>query len=181
MSFFESYVCARIYQFLVFEYSPFALTDRWGVQVTFGFKAGASLLLKARPHARSTEAPAPATLPLTGRRCGAQGRHGCGAEVDAYGDHCLACPRTGLLPRRGFVVERAWVQVARKAVGPAASGSKSWYGTTADLHEGAHSPCSLSLSLRPPNALVTSTGTLANDRSVGIILSQHSGLVHIDE
>ena len=57
-------------------------------------------------------------LPLTGRRCGAQGRHGCGAEVDAYGDHCHACPRTGLLPRRGFVVERAWVQVAREAVGP---------------------------------------------------------------
>ena len=57
-------------------------------------------------------------LPLTGRRCGAQGRRGCGAEVDAYGDHYLACPRTGLLPRRGFVVERAWVQVAREAVGP---------------------------------------------------------------
>ena len=56
-------------------------------------------------------------LPLTGRRCGAQGRHGCGAEVDAYGDHSFACPRTGLLPRRGFVVERAWVQVAREAVG----------------------------------------------------------------
>ena len=30
----------------------------------------------------------------------------------------LACQRTGLLPRRGFVVERAWVQVAREAVGP---------------------------------------------------------------
>ena len=57
-------------------------------------------------------------LPLTGRRCGAQGRHGCGAEVDAYGDHRFACPRIGLLPRRGFVVERAWVQVAREAVGP---------------------------------------------------------------
>jgi len=54
----------------------------------------------------------------TGRHCGAEGRHGCGAEVDAYGDHHLACPRTGLLPRRGFVVERAWVQVAREAVGP---------------------------------------------------------------
>ena len=57
-------------------------------------------------------------LPLTALHCGAEGRHGCGAEVDAYGDHHLACPRTGLLPRRGFVVERAWVQVAREAVGP---------------------------------------------------------------
>ncbi|CAE7567426.1 unnamed protein product [Symbiodinium necroappetens] len=57
-------------------------------------------------------------LPLTGRCCGAQGRHGCGAQVDAYGDHHLACPRKGLLPRRGFVVERAWVQVAREAVSP---------------------------------------------------------------
>ena len=57
-------------------------------------------------------------LPLTVLHCGAEGRHGCGAEVDAYGDHHLACPRTGLLPRRGFVVERAWVQVAREAVGP---------------------------------------------------------------
>ena len=57
-------------------------------------------------------------LPLTALHCGAEGRHGCGAEVDANGDHHLACPRTGLLPRRGFVVERAWVQVAREAVGP---------------------------------------------------------------
>ena len=57
-------------------------------------------------------------LPLTALHCGAEGRHGCGAEVDAYGDHHLACPRTGLLPRRGFVVEMAWVQVAREAVGP---------------------------------------------------------------
>ena len=57
-------------------------------------------------------------MPLTALHGGAEGRRGCGAEVDAYtGDH-LACPRTGLLPRRGFVVERAWVQVAREAVGP---------------------------------------------------------------
>ena len=60
-------------------------------------------------------------LPLTALHCGAEGRHGCGAEVDAYGDYHLACPRTGLLPRRGFVVERAWVQVAREAVGPEGS------------------------------------------------------------
>ena len=33
-------------------------------------------------------------------------------------DHHLSCPCTGLLPRRGFVVERAWVQVAPEAVGP---------------------------------------------------------------
>ncbi|CAE7207769.1 unnamed protein product [Symbiodinium necroappetens] len=51
-------------------------------------------------------------LPLTGRRCGAQGRHGCGAEVDAYGDQ-----PAGLLPRRGFVVERAWVQVSKATWG----------------------------------------------------------------
>ena len=44
-------------------------------------------------------------LPLTDRRCGAAGRYGCGGEVDACGDHHLACPRTGLLPRRGFVVD----------------------------------------------------------------------------
>ena len=44
-------------------------------------------------------------LPLTDLRCGAEGRYGCGGEVDAYGDHHFACPRTGLLPRRGFVVE----------------------------------------------------------------------------
>ena len=29
-----------------------------------------------------------------------------------------ACPRTGLLPRRGFVVEGAWVRVTCEAVGP---------------------------------------------------------------
>ena len=32
-------------------------------------------------------------------------------------DHALACPRTGLLARRAKIVERAWVQVARAAVG----------------------------------------------------------------
>ena len=57
-------------------------------------------------------------LPLTALHCGAEGRNRCGAEIDACGDHHLACPRTGLLPRRGFVLERAWVQVAREAVGP---------------------------------------------------------------
>ena len=41
----------------------------------------------------------------------------CYGQADALGDHFVACPRTGLLPRRGFVLERAWVQVAREAVG----------------------------------------------------------------
>jgi hypothetical protein len=43
---------------------------------------------------------------------------GCGGASDALGDHALACPRTGLLARRAKVVERAWVRVAREAVGP---------------------------------------------------------------
>ena len=34
------------------------------------------------------------------------------------GDHALAYPRTGLLARRAKVVERAWIRVAREAVGP---------------------------------------------------------------
>ena len=42
---------------------------------------------------------------------------GCGANVNAYGDHTLACPRTGLLARRTKILEPAWV-VAREAVGP---------------------------------------------------------------
>ena len=48
-------------------------------------------------------------------RCGPN--PGCGGPVDALGDHTLACPRTGLLARRAKVVERAWVRVAREAVG----------------------------------------------------------------
>ena len=43
---------------------------------------------------------------------------GCGRVVDEHGDHALACPRTGLLARLAGVVERAWVHVAREAVGP---------------------------------------------------------------
>ena len=38
--------------------------------------------------------------------------------VDEHGDHALACPCTGLLARRAKVVERAWVRVAREAIGP---------------------------------------------------------------
>ena len=54
-------------------------------------------------------------LPICHGRCGPT--HGCGAQVDRLGDHALACPRTGLLARRAKVVERAWVRVAREAVG----------------------------------------------------------------
>ena len=56
-------------------------------------------------------------LPLCAATCGGP-TPGCGGRVDAYGDHALACPRTGLLARRAKTVERAWIRVARKAVGP---------------------------------------------------------------
>ena len=54
-------------------------------------------------------------LHLASRRCGPSPR--CGAQVDAFSDHALACPRTGLLARKAKILERAWVRVARKAVG----------------------------------------------------------------
>ena len=56
-------------------------------------------------------------LPIAPNRCRGEGP-GCGGVADAFGDHALACPRTGLLARRAKVVERAWVRVAREAVGP---------------------------------------------------------------
>ena len=56
-------------------------------------------------------------LPVAPHRCGAHG-HGCGADVDAYGDRHAACPRTGLLARRAKPLEHAWVRIAREAVGP---------------------------------------------------------------
>ena len=56
-------------------------------------------------------------LPIAPNRCGGEGP-GCGGVADAFGDHALACPRNGLLARRAKVVERAWVRVAREAVGP---------------------------------------------------------------
>ena len=56
-------------------------------------------------------------LPIAPNRCGGEGP-GCGGVADAFGDHALACPRAGLLARRAKVVERAWVRVAREAVGP---------------------------------------------------------------
>ena len=55
-------------------------------------------------------------LPNASGRCGPS--PGCGGPVDLLGDHALACPRTGLLARRAKVVERAWIRVAREAVGP---------------------------------------------------------------
>ena len=55
-------------------------------------------------------------LPIASGRCGPS--PGCGGPVDLLGDHALACPRTGLLARRAKVVERAWIRVAREAVGP---------------------------------------------------------------
>ena len=45
-------------------------------------------------------------LPLHSNTCGPP--HGCGGAVDRFGDHALACPRTGLLARRAKIVERAW-------------------------------------------------------------------------
>ena len=35
--------------------------------------------------------------PITARRCGSPGCGDCGGNVDTYGDHAAACPRTGLL------------------------------------------------------------------------------------
>lgn len=58
-------------------------------------------------------------LPLARHRCGAGSlAPGCGAALDSLGDHALACPRSGALGRRAGIVERAWVRVAREAVGP---------------------------------------------------------------
>ena len=55
-------------------------------------------------------------LPMRPRRCGEAGHPGCNNEVDAFGDHEAACPRTGLLGRRGRAVERTWTRVAGEAV-----------------------------------------------------------------
>ena len=54
-------------------------------------------------------------LPFTRARCAREGAPGCRALVDNLGDHALACPRTGLLARRGFVLK---IQVVREAIGP---------------------------------------------------------------
>ena len=57
-------------------------------------------------------------LPLAPGRCGSAAEPGCGRRAYAFGDHALACPRTGLLARRAKLVERAWCKVAREGVGP---------------------------------------------------------------
>ena len=44
-------------------------------------------------------------LPLCSSRCGPN--PGCGGAMDPYGDDALACPRTGLLARRGCQSRRA--------------------------------------------------------------------------
>ena len=77
----------------------------------------------ARPHANNSFAAAAAAaclcLQVAPHRCGAHG-HGCGAAVDAYGDHHAACPsnRIRLLARQAKPLEHAWVRIAREAVGP---------------------------------------------------------------
>ena len=53
---------------------------------------------------------------LTDARCGGDGSHGCGRNIDVHGDHRAACPCTGALARRAHVVEHAWVRVSREAV-----------------------------------------------------------------
>ena len=65
-------------------------------------------------------------LPLTGARCGQDaGTRGCGGRLDAYGDHMAACPRTGALPRRGHLLEQAWIQVCREASDRTVASSRS--------------------------------------------------------
>ena len=54
-------------------------------------------------------------LPLHSNTCGPP--NGCEGAVDGFGDHALACPRTGPLAKRATIVERAWVRVAREAMG----------------------------------------------------------------
>ena len=90
-----------------------------------GRTAGRSMA-RCDPHRAGHHAPTEAMqialrrrlrqpLPLHSNTCGPP--HGCRGAVDRFGDHALACPRTGLLARRAKIVERAWVQVAREAVG----------------------------------------------------------------
>ncbi|CAE7568774.1 unnamed protein product [Symbiodinium natans] len=66
-------------------------------------------------------------LPLAAARCGGGGEAGCGARVDELGDHRAACARSGLLARRAPLLERAWVRVAREAVG-AEGWQRRWWG-----------------------------------------------------
>ena len=58
----------------------------------------------------------PLPLRLGPRICGQHG-HGCRRRLDPWGDHALACTRSGLLARRAKLVEQAWLAVCREAVG----------------------------------------------------------------
>ena len=53
-------------------------------------------------------------LPTGSARCP------CGALVDPWGNHFLACPSTGRLRRRGKALELAFAQLLREAGGPSA-------------------------------------------------------------
>ena len=50
-------------------------------------------------------------LPLGPGICG-QHVHGCRRRLDPWGDHALACLRSGLLARRAKLVEQAWLAVS---------------------------------------------------------------------
>ena len=68
-------------------------------------------------------------LPLRRSVCGP--KPWCGANVDCFSDHALACPRMGLLARRAKLVKRAWVRVAREALGESGGGRPGRPGTVA--------------------------------------------------
>ena len=59
--------------------------------------------------------PSAPALRLRLNRCGPS--PGRGGLADVFGDHALACPRTGLLVRRAKIVERAWARAAGEGVG----------------------------------------------------------------
>ena len=50
-------------------------------------------------------------LPLAGRACR------CGRLLDSFGHHRAACPRAGVLSRRGFSLESAAARICREAGG----------------------------------------------------------------
>ena len=101
-----------------------------------GPQAGA--WLAAIPTEPATTLPPPRRrqpLPLHSNTCGPP--HGCGGAADRFGDHALACPRTGLLARRAKIVERAWVRVAREAMGSEGQVvPQQWLAHTTALHVG---------------------------------------------
>ena len=54
-------------------------------------------------------------FPVHSNICGPP--HGCGGAADRFSDHALARPVAGFLARWAVIVELAWVQVAREAMG----------------------------------------------------------------